>query len=108
VGGRGGGSSKKKKMEEEGIKEEGGSEGERGGREGVSEGREEVDQYIASARQAAENQYASRALKIYDEYAKVRRGMYSIRFDGGASSRERSSQFQSTPHETNTPLVTSF
>ncbi len=56
MGGREGGNSKKKKIEEEGIKEEVGSEGERGGREGVSEGREEVDQYIASPRQETENQ----------------------------------------------------
>jgi hypothetical protein len=39
-------------------------------------------------------------MKIYDEYANVLRGMYSVRFNGGSST-----QAQSAPQETPPPFV---
>ena len=44
-------------------------------------------------------------MKIYDEYANVLRDMYSLRFNGGASSQGTSTQVQSALHETTPPSV---
>jgi len=40
------------------------------------------------------------AMTLYDEYAKVFKGMCSIRLNGGALNQDTSTQAQSSPHNT--------
>ncbi len=47
-------------------------------------------------------------MKIYDEYVKVLRGIYRVRFNVGASNQEISTQVQPVPQETTPPFTSTL
>ena len=73
-----------------------------------------TDQYVARAKQVAEDQYrnleffkvphagietirSKLAMKIFEEYTNILKGMYSTRFNGKPADRDDSMKTQSVP-----------